>query len=334
MKNNIISLLLCLVIIFTLVLTGCAKKQTPADNQEQTTTARPEATEEQNKDTEETPGEKIDRALTGAASVPANIENNQNTGKMPPSETKLSPVPEITAEEILSIKGKTKAANRIFLNGEEAEVDSRGNFGQEVTLKTGANTIEVVTLNPKGTPDKQSITVTYQPPAPKLLALAPDTSDAEVVTITGQTEPDCFLYVNNSSTKPDKKGNFSLPVKLNPGANTIEIVSTNPRGGQTLVTKNVTFNPPEPRLVFILPDKTSTTDLTVGGITDSNAVLLVYVNDVKTNINNSNGTFTGTLQLQEGLNTITAQVANKWGKTKTQQKSVLYEPITEEEEYY
>ncbi|KJS16679.1 MAG: hypothetical protein VR69_08445 [Peptococcaceae bacterium BRH_c4b] len=332
MKKNILLIFSVAMIMLLLVMPGCTSKteQTSTDKQGQTSSTQSGTTEEQG---QETTGEKITKALAGVTAYPAGQGKSQEEGKMPRSETKLSPVPEVTADETLTIKGKTKGVNKIFVNGEETQVDPQGSFKHDVRLETGANTIEVVTLNPKGIPDKQSITVTYQPLAPKLLALAPDSSDTETVTISGQTGPDCFVYVNSNRTKPDKKGNFSLPVQLRPGANTIKVVSTNPQGGQASVTNNVTFSPPEPRLVFILPDKTASKELAIGGITDAGAVLIVYVNDVKTNINNSNGTFTGTVQLQEGLNTITAQVANKWGQTRTVQKRINYEPVYEDEYY-
>ncbi len=338
MKKNILLIFLGAMIMLLLVMSGCTSKtkQTPTDTQGQTSSSQSGTTGGQSQDTgngstnngqRATTGGKIANTLAGVTANPAGQVNNQNGGKTPLSETKLSPVPEVTADETLTIMGKTKAANNIYVNGEATQVDSQGNFKRDVKLKKGTNTIEIVTLNPKGSPDKQNITVNYQPLTPKLLALAPDSSDSETVTVSGQTEPDCFVYVNSNRTKPDKKGNFSLPVQLMPGTNTIKVVSTNPQGGQTVATKNVSFTPPEPRLVFILPDKTTSQELAIGGITDANAVLMVYVNDVKTNINNSNGTFTGTIQLQEGMNTITAQVANKWGKTRTQQKKVDYEPV-------
>ncbi len=339
MRKTFISLIL-VALILLLALPGCTRqdKEPQEEGQGQAVASEEEASDEQQNDAEEarkqgTVKEQLEAAMQGQTVNPTTNQQDLNGGKMPPSETKINPLPALTADSTVEISGKTKSANRIYINGQETPVDSRGQFKAIIQLKPGNNTIDVDTLNKKGIPDKQSLTIKYQPQAPTLLALAPESSETETVTVSGQTEPDCFVYINSSRTKPDKQGKFSLPVKLKPGSNSVKVVSTNTRGGQAMVMKNVTFNPPDPKLVLIVPDKTSSEQVTISGITDDNTVLLVYANDMKTNVNNNNGIFSGTVQLQEGLNTITVQVANKWGKTITQVKKINYEPV-QEDEYY
>ncbi|GBF35300.1 NHL repeat domain protein [Desulfocucumis palustris] len=329
MRKTFLSLML-VGLMLLLALPGCARqdKESRTEGQAQTAAGDEGAPGDERDNTVK---KQLDEALQGQPGNPATNPQDPNGGKMPPSETKINPLPDFTADETVEISGKTRAGNRIFINGKETPVDPRGQFTGTVQLKPGDNTIAVDTLNKKGTPDKQSLSIKYQPLAPKLLALAPESSDSETVTVSGQTEPGCIVYINSSRTQPDKKGNFSLPVKLEPGSNSIKVVSSNSLGGQALVTKNVTFNPPDPKLVLIVPGETSSQQVTISGITDDNTVLLAYVNDVKTNVNNNNGIFSGTVQLKEGLNTITVQVANKWGKTRTQQKNVNYQPVNQDQ---
>lgn len=342
-----------LVAVFSIVcllLSGCGQgeQQAAESGQQEQTTASGENNNEQGRDETTagkdvyspqdagaaedsgqhgSTGEKLTNALAGLPEISPVEGANQNKAPAARPVTTLYPVPEITADERIELRGKTKAGNKIFVNGREAEVSPAGQFKENILLKPGENRLEIITLGKKDTAEKQELVVKYQPPAPKLLVIVPDSSESEVITLSGQTEPECIVYVNSSRTLPDKTGKFTFPVKLKPGSNTIKVVSANDRGGQAITTRNINFTPPEPRLVVVVPDETTVNQLNISGITDENAVLVVYVNDVKTTINNQSGIFSGTVQLQEGLNAITIQVANKWGKTKTEYRNVFYEVI-------
>lgn len=343
MKRKIIFLLITIIIITLALLSGCGQQEQPTTTGQQT---EPSAAQESQDGQKDTPGGGTNTAQSTYAAEnngspgstgkqpdapPVNPPQavtpgeNRNTARSSGSITTLSPLPEITADEKIDVQGKTKTGNRVFINGKEAAVSPVGRFKQEILLKPGENRLEITTLGKKSVEDKQELTVKYQPPAPKLLLIAPDSSDSETITLSGETEPDCIVYVNSNRTLPDKTGKFTLPVKLRPGSNTIRVVSANGRGGQASATKKISFTPPEPRLVVIVPDETTGKQLNISGITDENAVLVVFVNDVKTSVNNQNGVFSGTVQLQEGLNAITVQVANKWGKIKTEHKNVYCE---------
>ncbi|MFZ5591687.1 MAG: hypothetical protein ACOY81_07770, partial [Bacillota bacterium] len=162
---------------------------------------------------------------------------------------------------------------------------------------------------------------------PHLLVVAPATADAETVTISGQASPEDILYVNSTPTRADKEGRFSAPVRLKPGQNEITVLAVSPAGGRSEVKKKVLFNPPPPRLAVIVPSETRSKQVTISGITDENAVLVLYVNDSRSEINQQSGQFSATLQLQEGLNVISVQAINKWGK-KTEYNSTIYCDLT------
>jgi cytoskeletal protein RodZ len=48
------------------------------------------------------------------------------------------------------IKGKTDVENKIYVNSEEVNINSKGEFSQKIELKTGLNKIKIKVVNPRG----------------------------------------------------------------------------------------------------------------------------------------------------------------------------------------
>lgn len=303
-----ITIITCLI-IGALIMTGCSKDdsaKTPGVN----------------------PAQKENSSPKSAAPAPppsAPPEAAPTQGSRP--VTVLATVPELVAAEILEIKGKTRPDSRIFINGQEAKLDPAGEFSFPFNLQVGKNEIKVVTLGKNKVEDTRTLTVERRPVPPKLTVISPYQSDNENLTISGQTEKGCVVYVNSSVTRPDREGNFTAGVQLKEGANKIIITSTNKDGGTAEVQKTVSFKPGSPRLEVIIPDDTRSKQVTISGITDTNTVLLIYVNDIKTEVNMSNGVFSGTLSLEEGVNSITVTAVNKWGKKSSVSKNISYSTL-------
>lgn len=57
------------------------------------------------------------------------------------------------------------------------------------------------------------------------------------VEITGQTDPDNIIYINNQPLTTDKNGKFSTPVQLKQGYNIIKVTAENKIGRTTTSTK-------------------------------------------------------------------------------------------------
>ena len=125
---------------------------------------------------------------------------------------------------------------------------------------------------------------------------------------------------------PDREGKFSSAVQLREGANTIKTTSTNRDGGTATVENTVTFTPPQPRLEVIIPNNATSKQVTISGITDSNTVLVLYVNEVQSTLNQQNGIFNSTLTLTEGDNQIMVTAINKWGKKATVSGTIGFNP--------
>ncbi|MHB8916558.1 MAG: hypothetical protein ACYC4H_00910 [Desulfocucumaceae bacterium] len=302
------TIIACLI-ISALILTGCSKDdsaKTSGDN----------------------PAPKENSTPKSAAPAPlpsAPPEAAPTQGSRP--VTVLATLPELVAAETVEIKGKTRPDSRIFINGQEAKLDPAGEFNFPFSLQVGKNEIKVVTLGKNKVEDTRTLTVERRPVPPKLTVISPDQSDNENLTISGQTEKGCVVYVNSSVTRPDREGNFTAGVQLKEGANKIIITSTNKDGGTVEVQKTVSFKPGSPRLEVIIPDDTRSKQVTISGITDTNTVLLIYVNDIKTEVNMSNGVFSGTLSLEEGVNSITVTAVNKWGKKSSVSKNISYSTL-------
>ncbi|MCL6611046.1 MAG: hypothetical protein K6T66_05835 [Peptococcaceae bacterium] len=238
--------------------------------------------------------------------------------------TVLDPLPDLVAAETVEIRGKTQPGSKVFINGQEAPLDNGGGFNFPFSLQVGKNEIKVVTLGREKIEDSRTIAIERRPLPPKLTVISPERSDTENLAISGQTERGCIVYVNTSLARPDREGNFSSTVQLKEGVNDIKITSTNRDGGTATVQKTVTFTPPNPKLEVIVPQDTRSNQVTISGITDTNTVLVLYVNDVRSNINLQKGIFSATITLVEGVNTVTITAVNKWGKTSTIRRDIIY----------
>jgi len=237
--------------------------------------------------------------------------------------TVLSSLPGMIAADSVDITGKTKPGKRIFIDGQEVVPEKNGTFTFPYNLQVGENKIKVVTLGKEEIEDTQTITIERRPIPPLLTVIAPDSSDSEYLVITGQTEKECVVYVNNTPAKPDRKGCFTATIQLKEGQNSITVSSTNKEGGTATTQKTVSFAPTEPRLEVIIPEDSKNNQVSISGITDTGSTL-VYINDVMANINPQSGVFSGTITLEDGVNTVTVTAINKWGKTNSVSKNIFY----------
>lgn len=58
--------------------------------------------------------------------------------------------PEVSAQITVLIEGDTEPGSRVYVNGEEVQVDSNGHYEAKVRVKKGQKEVEVVVIDPNG----------------------------------------------------------------------------------------------------------------------------------------------------------------------------------------
>lgn len=79
---------------------------------------------------------------------------------------------------------------------------------------------------------------------PELLLTEPKDNVAtsqESILVSGRTDPEATLLVNDQQVVLDKGGQFSFRVSLNPGENKVKIVAVTKSGQQAVVMRSVTL---------------------------------------------------------------------------------------------
>jgi RHS repeat-associated protein len=132
------------------------------------------------------------------------------------------------------------------------------------------------------------------------------------------------VTINGSAVTVDASGNFSGTVTLIEGLNTITIVATDAAGNKTTMTRKVTKDSIPPALVVTTPtDNTITnqTSITLSGtVTDASATTLT-VNGSTVQVG-TNGAFSTSVVLAEGVNTITVVSTDAAGNKTTVTRKV------------
>lgn len=233
-----------------------------------------------------------------------------------------------TDYEGLQVSGTTTSGTTVYINGAVVRVKADGTFSGDLNLKPGANTVEVVAVdkNQNSTTIKRSIHYTINQPS--LRIFAPTESTTTSVNITGHTDPDCMVYINNSKVKSDKKGSFSGTVEItNRGANVINITAVNKQGVSTTTSKTIRGIPPKVQVAA--PDLVTDDKATISGITDVQTSIVILIGSKKATVDNNNGIFDTTVDLEPGINDVTVIATNLFGSTEIP-LSILYDDYGKE----
>ena len=104
--------------------------------------------------------------------------------------------------------------------------------------------------------------------APKLEIYSPQNSivvNSEVLDVTGKTDRDSVLLINNQRVLLDKDGSFVTSLKIRDGLNTISFLSVNKLGRETEEVRTIIFRdleePEEVEEASESTESTATTDL-------------------------------------------------------------------------
>lgn len=150
--------------------------------------------------------------------------------------------------------GASNSKVKLYMNDEEKQtidVASDGTFDFEnVTLSLGTNNIYGKTIDDKGKESLPSKTIQliYDNEKPALKISEPEDNKKnqggdKKVKISGKTDPNIKVYINDTQVIVDKDGNFSTEQPLNDGDNTFTIKAIDIATNTTEVQRKVTYSP-------------------------------------------------------------------------------------------
>ena len=134
--------------------------------------------------------------------------------------------------DVVVVFGATSSGATVKINGNPALVATNGRFQAEVDLLPGANAVEVVASNSRGSRESRVLTVTslVLPPQPFVLLISEPENQSLVfdnrLPVSGRTSSGAMVSVNGVSVPIDELGMFSATVTLEPGPNLIDVVAT------------------------------------------------------------------------------------------------------------
>lgn len=166
----------------------------------------------------------------------------------------LDPLPTATNSATLTVSGAGSPGNILILyvNNSEAKkltIPSDGRFSvADLKFTDGDNTVSA-----KLTDEKQNVsdlsnvltvTVKRSPPSLEVTSPAPNatiTGDKHSVDISGKTEEESTVTVNDRFVVVRTDGSFFYTYPLNDGDNLLKVVATDAAGNQTIVERKVVY---------------------------------------------------------------------------------------------
>lgn len=272
-----------------------------------------------------------------ATDVAGNIAGtsvNVNLDKTPPSVSVTSPSNGSTiglSTSSVSVSGSDadslSGVAGVSCNGGAATI-SGSKFTCLVALVKGSNTVAVQGVDVAGNAGTSSLLLTYAP-APQVTISAPanlSITNLSPATVNGTVGDPTASVTVNGIPAPESSGNFSIPVPLVEGLNTLAAVATNSSGVASTATVQVTLDTMPPHVTIVDPANGSTTtnsSITVTGLANDVVVGTVNQQNVQVTVNGvaaqvANRTFSAAaVPLNVGANTIQAVAVDQAGNGAT-----------------
>ena len=191
------------------------------------------------------------------------------------------------------------------------------------------------TPTPEATPTATPPAATATPTPPQPLSLevqGPDdgtTVRSGAVVVHGRTAPGATVTVGGVSTVADRDGRFQIEVRLEPGANRIEVVASDGAGRSVSTTRTVTFEVRTSTAFFLLVTQPEDQSIVsagrqpVSGRTAPDAI--VSVNGVGVEVDAA-GAFSTTVTLEQGPNIIEVVGTSADGRVLSAVLAVIFRP--------
>lgn len=159
--------------------------------------------------------------------------------------------------------------------------------------------------------------------SPNLFLDVPSVTNTTPFTVTGLTEAETSLIINNQFVTVDTSGQFTTTVSLFEGANLLTATATDAVGNTTTITETVTLDTMPPALSMTYPPNgLETTQETINVTGNVEAGTVVTVNDRVLSLNATSETFESWVLLEPGENTITVVATDDAGNTTTVTRTI------------
>ncbi len=235
-----------------------------------------------------------------------------------------------TNDASLSVSGSLSESATVLVNGITAVVDAALGFSATVSLIEGANTLTVSATDATGNTSVSSRTVTLDTVIPVITINTPAdgtlTNTAQLLLEGGISES-ATLLVNGNAVPLDAGLAFSTTLTLIEGNNTITLSATDAAGNTMTAQRSVTLDTTPPLAEVTAP---------VDGLLTNQATLIVTGSSNETGSVSINGTpapldasltFTSSVSLVEGANTVTVVITDEAGNASTVQRNVTLDTI-------
>lgn len=243
----------------------------------------------------------------------------------------LAPTIDLTNQASVSVVGETEATAAVRVNALPVSVDPSGMFSTTVNLVEGPNAIDVAATDAAGNAARVSKVVTRDSVAPALAVTTPSGGarlTANVVRVTGTVSDAgsgiARLSVNGIAVVPT--GTWSVDLAFADGAQLVTAVAEDQAGNTATVSLSMTVDTAAPALLLTAPsyDLTNGPSVVVAGTTEPGAS--VAVNGQAATIA-PDGSFSVTLSLVEGPNSIVVVATDSAGNVATLPRSITRDSI-------
>jgi outer membrane protein OmpA-like peptidoglycan-associated protein len=189
-----------------------------------------------------------------------NKDQEYQVGRPPEARGSDDKTPLVTYD----LRGKTEPGNTVEIDGDSIPVQPDGTFATSLSLRRGNNPYGLMVRNPAGISrivnlmatvndrDQDGKLIVATGPAPNLQVNLPPKGvplTSHHLTVTGATDVDNRIFINDEPVKVEINGYFSSIVNLPQGKSLLTIRAVNPEGHSSMITREVEVT--DTRLFFL-----------------------------------------------------------------------------------
>ncbi|MBT0652288.1 Ig-like domain-containing protein [Geomobilimonas luticola] len=271
------------------------------------------------------------------------IDGGTNPAKTTPPVLAIDPVAANVSTSNITISGTVEASSTVAVATGSTAVASAVAYTSATTwtcditgLLPGSNVITVTATDGAGNTASQTATVVYTLPAPSLTLNAglPTLVRDASLTMSGSVEADATVTVSNTTTGTTEAATiagtaWSYTATLAAGVNNITVTAQKPGSSPAVISTSVTLDAVAPVLaVSALPtgSYTSTQTQNISGTVSDANLDSVTVNGQPVVV--TNGTFSTSVTLVTGANTVNVAASDLLGNTSSDTRTIYFDAAT------